>query len=279
VLGGAARWLLFSEEGARWALDRLPWVQATGFQGALLGDRWQAEKLVVRIPGGTTESVTLEGLDAQGLRWVWRPHEHAWIGLHLRQLDVRRLTRGHRSPGPRPLPLPDSLAWPLHLQLVQARVQVLQIDQLEAIHDLQAQNLELDPRPGGRHSVQAAGATWYALRLQARPHRHRHAAAAGRAGHAAPGAGRRRAGLGRGAARQRRRAQSAGHRHPARRAATGRDAPALDAEAQLQVLQRWPLAGLKLQTRNLDLSALEVRAPPRAWQARPNWPAVACTPR
>ena len=68
ALGGVARWLLFSEDGARWALDRVPWVQATGFEGALLGDRWRADKLVVRIPGGTTESVTLEGLDAQAGR-------------------------------------------------------------------------------------------------------------------------------------------------------------------------------------------------------------------
>jgi hypothetical protein len=36
----------------------------------------------------------------------------------------------------------------------------------------------------------------------------------------------------------------------------GREAPAVDAVAQLQVLQRWPLAGLKLQTRDLDLSSL-----------------------
>ena len=68
ALGGVARWLLFSEDGARWALDRVPWVQATGFEGTLLGDRWRADKLVVRIPGGTTESVTLEGLDAQSRR-------------------------------------------------------------------------------------------------------------------------------------------------------------------------------------------------------------------
>jgi hypothetical protein len=37
ALGGVARWLLFSEDGARWALDRVPWVQATGFEGAPAG--------------------------------------------------------------------------------------------------------------------------------------------------------------------------------------------------------------------------------------------------
>jgi translocation and assembly module TamB len=262
VLGGAVRWLLFSEEGARWALDRLPWVQATGFQGALLGNRWQAEKLVVHIPGGTTESVTLEGLDAQDLHWVWRPHEHAWIGLHLRQLDVRRLTVDTGPEGTRPLPLPDSLAWPLHLQLVQARVQVLQIDQLEAIHDLQAQNLELDPRPGGRHSVQAASATWYALRVQAEGH----------IGTATPLPlalqATLRPLLGGDAPAWAAVLRASGDVPSLQVTGTlrgvprlGRDAPAVDAEAQLQVLQRWPLAGLKLQTRDLDLSSLEVRAP------------------
>jgi hypothetical protein len=75
--------------------------------------------------------------------------------------------------------------------LAQGRVQVLQIDQLEPIRDLQAQTLELDPRPGGRHSVQAASATWYDLRVQAEGHiGTAKPPAAGRAGHAAPGAGR-----------------------------------------------------------------------------------------
>ena len=262
ALGGVARWLLFSEDGARWALDRVPWVQATGFEGALLGDRWRADKLVVRIPGGTTESVTLEGLDAQGLRWVWRPHEHAWIGLHLRQLDLRRLSVDTGPAGPRPLPLPDSLAWPLHLHLAQGRVQLLQIDQIEPWHDLQAQALELDPRPGGHHSVQAASATWYDLRLQA----------SGQIGTATPlplaVQATLRPVLGGDAPAWAAVLRASGDVPRMQLDGTlrgvprpGREAPTLDATAQLQVLQRWPLAGLKLQTQNLDLSALSSRAP------------------
>ncbi len=262
TLGAVVRWLLFSEDGARWVLDRVPWVQATGFQGALLGDRWQAQKLVIRIPGGTTESVTLEGLDAQGLHWVWRPHEHAWIGLHLRQLQLRQLTVDTGPDGPRPLPLPDSLAWPLHLQLVQGQVQRLQVDRMEAFRDLQAQNLELDPRPGGRHSVEATSATWHELRLQA----------AGHIGTAAPlplaVQGTLRPLLGGDAPAWAAAVMASGTLPDMQVSATlrgvprpGRDAPAVDVVAQLQVLQRWPLAGLKLQTQDLDLSSLWLQAP------------------
>ena len=261
ILGGLARWLLFDEAGARWALDRVPWVQAAGFQGALLGDRWQAEKLVVHIPGGT-ETVTLEGLDAQGLRWVWRPHEHAWIGLHVRQLDVRQVSVDTGPPGPRPIPLPDSLAWPLHLQLAQGRVQVLQIDQLEPIRDLQAQTLELDPRPGGRHSVQAASATWYDLRVQAEGH----VGTAKRLPLAVQAT--LRPVLGGDAPAWAAVLRASGDVPAMQLNGTlrgvprpGREAPAVDVVAQLQVLQRWPLAGLKLQTRDLDLSSLWAQAP------------------
>ncbi|HLL19475.1 MAG TPA: translocation/assembly module TamB domain-containing protein, partial [Rubrivivax sp.] len=45
------------------------------------------------------------------------------------------------------------------------------------------------------------------------------------------------------------------------RAAAGRDAPSVDLHAALRPLQAWPLATLKLQTQNLDLSALISTAP------------------
>jgi hypothetical protein len=88
ALAGGARWLLFNEDGARWVLARAPMVQVKGFQGALLGERWQAEQVKLSWDGGKA-SVTIDDLVAEGLRWTWRPHEHAWLALDAQKLTVR----------------------------------------------------------------------------------------------------------------------------------------------------------------------------------------------
>ncbi|HOL38507.1 MAG TPA: hypothetical protein PLT38_11825, partial [Rubrivivax sp.] len=48
ALYGGARWLLASEDGARWLLGVLPGVQAEGVRGTLLGPRFEAERLRVQ---------------------------------------------------------------------------------------------------------------------------------------------------------------------------------------------------------------------------------------
>ena len=261
ALGAAVRWLLFSPAGAVWALEHAPYVQATGFKGALLGDHWQIEKLHIQKPGSPV-SYALEGLDAQGLRWVWRPHESAWLGLDVQQLSLRKLTLDTGPPGPRPLPLPQSLALPLHLKLAQGQVQTLQIDALAPITELQVQALELNPQPGAQHSVQQASAQWRGVQVQAQA----------RIGTAAPltlvGQATLRPVLGGDAPAWAAVLRASGDVPKLLLDGTlrgvplpGRGAPALDLHVQLQPLQGWPLAGLKLQTQALDLSALLAGAP------------------
>ena len=64
---GVARWFLFDEAGTQWLLQRLPLVQVKGFQGALLGDHWKADRVELTWNQGQ-ESVTLEGLTTSGRR-------------------------------------------------------------------------------------------------------------------------------------------------------------------------------------------------------------------
>jgi translocation and assembly module TamB len=263
VAGTAAavlRWWAFDEAGSAWLVARLPVVEIKGFQGALLGDRWQAER--VRVPWGDDKYVLIEGLDSRGMRWAWRPHADAWVGLDIDSASARKVTVHTGKPGTQPPTAPSSLALPLQLNVSQARVDELQVDQLPPVLQLQAQGLLLDARPGGEHRVQSAAADVAGL----------HAEASGRIGTRAPlplvlqatlrpaaeGDGPRWAAV----------AQAQGRFDQFALSATlrgvplpGREPPALDLRASVLPLQAWPLAALDLGTRELDLSALSLRAP------------------
>jgi len=51
--------LLQREAGTRWLLQQLPGVSVQGWQGALLGGRWQAERLVVSWDQGRARAELL----------------------------------------------------------------------------------------------------------------------------------------------------------------------------------------------------------------------------
>ena len=117
ALGGAAAWLLRSEAGTAWLIDKLPGLQARGLKGALLSSRFEAEHLEFKV--GTT-SVVVDGLLADGLSWLWRPDPKAWLALDAKTLTMRRLTL---KTGPRG-------ALPATLELVlRLNVDALKIDE------------------------------------------------------------------------------------------------------------------------------------------------------
>ena len=73
ALVAAARWVLLTDEGTAWLIARLPMVtEARGVQGALLGPRWQVERLRVQWDKGR-QWLMLEGLVSEGMAWTWRP--------------------------------------------------------------------------------------------------------------------------------------------------------------------------------------------------------------
>jgi translocation and assembly module TamB len=259
VLAGTTRALLQSDAGTRWLLARTPQVEAAGFSGALLGENWRAERL--RWSNGT-QSVTVEGLAAEGLRWTWRPHGQAWLGLEIRQLRARKLTVISGPSGTQPLQPPASLALPLQLALADGRVETLQIDSMSPITAVSVRGLVLDARTGGEHRVEQAGLDWQDLRLTAQgqigtaapmPLRAEARVTAARESAASPWAAM---------------VQLRGELARVQLGATlrgearaGAAAPALDLQAALRPFEAWPLGAVKLHTEALDLAALSLKAP------------------
>ena len=263
LLGGAGgtRWLLFNEDGTRWLLAHAPMVKVKGFKGALLGERWQAEQVTLSWDGGKA-SVTLDDLVADGMRWTWRPHEHAWLALDVQQLSVRKITALTGPRGPRPIVLPHSIAAPLQLSVAQIQVQTLQVDTLAPMSAVHLQQLVLDPRPGALYQVSQASLQWQGLLVQAQA----------QVGTTAPlplaAKATLRPVLGGDAPAWAAVLAVSGDAPLMQVQATlrgvpppGLAAPVLDAQAGLQLLQAWPLKNLTLRTEALDLAALSPLAP------------------
>ena len=255
------RWWLFDEAGSQWLVQRLPLVQVQGFRGSLLGSEWQVDRLHVTWDNGQA-SLTVQGLAATGMQWTWKPHEQAWFGLRIEQLNARKVEVHTGPKGKRPLPAPASVAPPLDLEIQALQVVELQVDQLAPVRDLQASGLVLDARNGASHRLQHAQAKWQQLNLQLK----------GSMVTAAPQALALQALVSAGGNTDQPLwaavVQAQGTLPRPELTATlrgvpqpGQAPPALDVKAVLQPLQAWPLQALSLQTRELDLSALSSKAP------------------
>ena len=264
VVGAATavvRWWLFDEAGSQWLVQRLPLVQVEGFRGTLLGPRWQARRLQLALNGGELK-LDVQDLDLSGLRWHWRPNEHALVGLEIESFGARKVSLDTGKPAPRPLPLPSSLGTPLQLTARQGRIGELEVDALPALQRVAVQSLVLDATPGASHRVEGLQADWYGVSSEVDAS----------IGSTAPFLVALQAGL----------RPSAGGDTPAwgstvqlagplaeleltgtlRGVPRGqRAAPSVDVRAGLRPLLAWPLASLQLQTRELDLAAIGSWAP------------------
>jgi translocation and assembly module TamB len=261
IAAGFVRWMLLDEAGTAWLLQRVPGLQVQGLQGALLGPRWQAERLVFTWSGGKA-SATLEGLRAEGLQWAWRPDAHAWVAVQVGELTLRKATVVSGPPSTTPAAAPSSLQLPLHVALAKARIGTLQIDQLAPVQALAVDGLVLRAEPGAEHRVDAASATWQGVAVQA----------AARVANTAPMAlalqAQMRPALDGDAPRW---AAVLALQGPlAQPALTGTlrgvprpglAPPAIDVKSVLRPFQPWPLERLDLSTEELDLAALSPQAP------------------
>ena len=263
VLGtaGGMRWLLSTEPGTAWLLRQLPAVELRGFTGTLAGPSWRAESL--RLPwAGGTQWLLIEDLQAEGVQWQWRPHEHAWLGLRITAMSARKISLQTGPPGPGPIVLPATLKPPLQLDLDALQVEEFVVDGRPLLRGLRVSGLQLDPRPGASHHVERfdlqaqgvlvngaatlANAQPYAVTAQAtlRP-----ALEGDTPAWAAV-------------------VQAKGTAAELEVEATLRGrpqgklaAPTLDLRAGLRPLQAWVLASLQLQTEAFDLAALSPQAP------------------
>jgi translocation and assembly module TamB len=164
ALAGTGVWLLKSEGGTRWLLARLPMVQASGVHGALLSERFDAERLRVSWAGGQ-KSVTITALHGEGLAWTWRPQPGAWVGLDAAQLSAAAVVFDSGPPSGQPLPLPATLQLPLRLTVASLQIAELQIDTLAPLQGVGGRIvLGVD----GQHRVEALQLDWDRLHLQGR---------------------------------------------------------------------------------------------------------------
>ena len=254
----AGRWVLMDEAGARWLLARVPGVQVTGLQGALLGDTLRAERLQVKWGAGNR--VDIEQLQAQGLRWKWLPDGDDWLDLQGGVVSARRVVV-ITVPGGQPLRI-DQLRFRARVQLAQMRVDELQLNGLEPMRDVVLRDVRLDGSAGGRHSVDSLSLRWLGsaatgrvsigntaplpvvAQLTVTPESSAAAPDWAAVLHAAGG-------LEQLDVTATLRGVSRG----------GQAAPALDLAGQLRPLAAWPLGTLTARTSALDLAALLPGAP------------------
>jgi translocation and assembly module TamB len=291
LLAGAAvalRWMLVTADGSLWLLSHAPMVRVEGFRGALLGDTWKADRVQVKWAGGQ-QWLLIEALQVDGIDWLWRPDEASYLGLKVQRLNARKLTLYSGPPGKKPTELPPNIAPPLHIEVAQARVAELQIDELAPWRALQADGFTLDPRAGQGYSAQRLAFEAFGLAIAGSAHLEglapqalsakatvrplldgdapRWAAVLAASGNLTRTDV---SGILRGVPQVVTPVGSATTAGPARKPAgkTGgtrlvasKLAPAIDLSATLQPLQAWPLAALSLRTEALDLSALQPGAP------------------
>jgi len=256
--GGGAVWLLTSDNGTRWLLDKLPLVQASGVRGALLSEHFEADRLKISWGVGGAQSVTITTLRAEGLAWSWRPVPGAWVGLDAARLSAHEVVVASGPPSGKPLVLPDTLDLPLRLQVAALVVDELRIDQLAPLRALQARvGLGVD----GQHRVDALQADWDRLRLQGQA---QIAAAAPFALAATLSAEALDSSAAAFSATLRAGGTLARVGAEATVRGTARDghaAPTADVKATLTPFAPWPLAELSAQTQALDLAALTTALP------------------
>ncbi len=262
ALSAAAVWLLRSAEGTAWLLARVPGLEVTRPQGALLSDRFAVERVVVRWNGGKAW-VAIDGLAGQGLRWAWHPSRGAWVGLQAEQLQARRVEVQTGPSSPDPVSMPSTLLMPLRLQAVQATVDELVIETLSPMRAVRAGQVSLWERRGRAYAAETVALDWERAHIEGSVSLHglppftleARAQARSREGSAAmPWTADASASgpLARFVAQARLRGSV--------RAGKG-EAPALDAEATITPLDNWPLGALRLRTQALDLASLHGQAP------------------
>lgn len=256
TIAGAGWWLARTEGGTRWLLSQLPGVTVEGWRGALLDERFAADRVRVEWGAATPRAaVEISGLAAEGLRWSWQPRAGAWVGLDAARLAARSVAVDTGPPSGQPPQVPPTLALPARVRVADVDIGALVVNAGVPLSQLRG---TLALGDGERHRAE---------RLQARRER---LVLAGDASIAAAAPFDLAATL-----RLRPDDDSFDATLDARgplerialaatlqgRAQRGRSAPAADLRAVVRPFAPWPLAELRGRTEALDLSALASTLP------------------
>ncbi|RQO63039.1 hypothetical protein DBR47_00225 [Paucibacter sp. KBW04] len=254
AMGGTAWWTLATEPGTAWLLSKVPGLEVDAAKGSLLGD-FSAERLRYSLPGDlkSSDSIELLGLQWQGLSLAWNHSPRLWADVHLQSLQIQRLTLKIK-PSQEPAKAPADLLIPVGLQLDALSIQELHSAELgdKPLRDLRAR-LALSAEQGEQHQLKLEHLAWDLL--QARGEAKIQSAGELRLSstlqiESLPSAEQ-------GLPAWRAQVQASGPLQALRlQAKVDAQAQELDAQAQLAPFAAWPLQGLQLNTRNLDLSAL-----------------------
>lgn len=256
---GFGTWAWQSDAGTGWVLGQVPGLTTEGLQGSLGGHRLSAAKITYRSGGNT---LVLAQVNIKDLAWRWRPHAGAWLGLAASEVTAGTASWNSAPPSgdAQPLAPPADLRLPLALQIAAVQVGTLQVDSAPPLSAVQLTGLALGADNGKLHQVKQLQLRTDKLALQGSLQIATDAPLTLKAEWQARGldpalpwqASVNAAGP---LAELRSSARLTGSAQP------GRAAPALDATATLKPFAAWPLGGLQLTTRELDLAAFATGLP------------------
>jgi len=164
VIGSA--WLLKQEAGTAWLLKQVPLLQVEQPRGALLGD-FAARRVVVNLPGGGKDRITIDGLQWQGLSVAWSESSRLWGQLHIARLHADAVDVALApSTNTEPLKAPTDLPLPLGLQVDALELDRLSLSMLPGrpLTGLRG-SLDLSANAGAQHRVRIDALQWEQLRL------------------------------------------------------------------------------------------------------------------
>ncbi|MBL8328723.1 MAG: translocation/assembly module TamB domain-containing protein [Rubrivivax sp.] len=261
----ALLWLLRTEPGNHWLLERVPGLQVQAPEGLIFDDAFSARRVQLSLPGGAM--LTLQDIAWRGARWEWLPSPGAWLRL---SIDELRVVQAEIQTGPgsdERQQAPSSLRLPVQLDLKALTVIETHIDQRPPLRDLQAR-VQLGAEGGAQHRLDIHRLQAPALEAQGQlriaadlPH----ALEADLRLQAPAGA----------AERWRAELRAAGPLSSielrGRLDGSALDkgpAPSLEAQAQIRPFEAWPLGDVSASTRALDLASIVPHAPRTRIQGR-----------